>query len=129
MLHDINTTNDIEEVVDKLKMDTDTEETTYSLDVDEPHPEGVFPDAKIIEAKKVTGYILVEFETSERHLTKFYKMENGKLHPSMAFLLKAANISSKNFTLPDFIGKVVTVTVQHYEKKNGETGASIIRIE
>ena len=137
MLHNIDSVVDVEATAKEVEAaanapeaDVDSEETTYSLD--ELHPEGDF-DAEIIVAKEVKNYIVVEFETKEGFLTKFYSVTttNGRvrLDPYMRYLVKAAGLSSNNFALSSLVGKFVTVTVKHYEKEDGETAANVSKIQ
>ena len=133
-LHSINSTTDVEATINALEAsanvpDVDSEETVYSLD--ELHPEGEY-DAEIVAAKEVKGFIVVELETSEGLLAKFYSISNtnGKvrLDPYMRYLLKAAGVVTKGFALSSLVGKCVTATVKHYEK-DGELSAGVTKIQ
>jgi len=135
MLHSIDSVTDVEAVANAVNTanvvegTADVEETTYTLD--DLHPEGDF-NAKITDAKEVKGYIMVDFETNEGWISKFYSISkaNGKirLDPSMRYLLNATGVKTSNFALSSFVGKTVTATVTHYEK-DGETRAGVGKIQ
>jgi len=137
MLHSIDSVvdvnaavNAVESAVNAPETPFDSEETTYFLE--ELHPEGDF-DAEITAAKEVKGYIVVEFETKEGSLAKFYSISNQngrtKIDQYMRYLIKAAGVPTNGFTLSSLIGKVVTATVKHYEDKHGETAAGVTKIQ
>ena len=127
MLKDINAITDLDAVVKATEASVNTEETTYSLD--ELHPEGDIV-AEIIAARETKNYIIIEFETTEGLLTKFYPIirPNGRvrLDPNMRYLLRAVGVPTNGFSLASLVGKIVTVTVDHYEKGD-ETYANIAK--
>ena len=125
MLQDINSVTDIEAAVSAVEEAIDTEETIYELE--EVHPEGDFP-AEIISARKAKNYIIVELETSEGIVTKFYTITKERIDQRFRYMLKAAGVPTNKFALSMLLGNVVTITVAHYEK-DGETRASITNIK
>ena len=132
MLHNIKdvNVNEIEAATDAAESTHDLEETVFSL---EEHPEGEY-EAEIVTAKETPKFIVVELETSEGLLPKFYAINkaNGRtrLDPNMRYLLKAAGVPTQNFKLSSLEGKLVTVTVVHNTNPDsGVTYANIVKIQ
>jgi hypothetical protein len=134
MLQDINSITDVEAVINEIEAavnapgtDGDLEETIYSLE--DLHPEGDF-EAEIIVAKEVKNFIVIEFETSEGEIAKFYPVTNAKIDQRLRYLLKAVGVPTKGFTLSSLVAKIVNITVSHYvSEKDGETRASVASIQ
>ena len=139
MMHNIDTIENMDAVADKIENTAENtektfslgEEKTYSLGASLLHPEGDF-EAVIKKARESTSgeYIIIDLETSEGSLTKFYKIEaNGMPERSIFYLLQATGVPTEGFTLSKFVGKTVTATAKHYVAKTGETKVGVNNIK